>query len=247
MIRPKSKVMRSTILSVTFLLILFKFCGAQDTITRKTGIKIICNIIKVDSINIQYRIQMKNGAMVKTFLPLDGVAEYKYGPELEKANFWFNAGVGAGTVIGGFDSSNSSNAVGPSFGINFSSQVKRGLFSIRFIYNEEMIFLRMSPTQSISDFGVLYGRIAKIPKGFISLSGGISRVFGEHRGAFQNLNNYTFNYETQSYGTFGIPFESQIFWTPNSFIGVGIYGFANINPEKSFWGGLFCIQLGKLK
>lgn len=239
--------MRSTIISFTFLLIFTEFCWAQDTIIMKTGVKIICNIEKVDSINIHYSSRIIKGLKLESFLPLKGVSEYKYGPKSEIGCYWFNVGVGAGTVIGGFDSSNSSNAVGPSFGINFSSQVKRGLFSIRFIYNEEMIFLRMSPTQSISDFGVLYGRIAKIPKGFISLSGGISRVFGEHRGAFQNLNNYTFNYETQSYGTFGIPFESQIFWTPNSFIGVGIYGFANINPEKSFYGGLLSIQLGKLR
>ncbi|MEI7421716.1 MAG: hypothetical protein WCK18_06465 [Prolixibacteraceae bacterium] len=239
--------MRSAIISITFLLIMFKFSWAQDTITRKTGVKIICNIIKVDSINIHYHIRKKNGTEVKTFLPLEGVFEYKYGPKLERPNFWFNVGVGAGTVIGGFDSNHTDNAVGPSFGINFSSQIKKGLLSIRFIYNEEMVFLRMSPKQSVSDFGVLYGRIAKIPLGFVSLSGGISRVFGEQRGAFQNLSNYTFNYEQKTFSTFGIPLESQLFWTPSSVIGFGIYGFANINPEKSFFGGLFCIQLGKLK
>ena len=117
--------MRSAIISITFLLIMFKFSWAQDTITRKTGVKIICNIIKFDSINIHYHLRIKNGTIVKTFLPLEGVSEYKYGPKLERPNFWFNVGVGAGTVIGGFDSNHTDNAVGPSFGINFSSQIKQ--------------------------------------------------------------------------------------------------------------------------
>jgi hypothetical protein len=224
-----------------------EFCWAQDTIIRKTGVKIICNIVKVDSISIQYYIRFKNGTMVKTFLPIESVAEYKYGPKLVKANYWFNVGVGAGMVRGGFGSENTDNEVGLSYGINFSTQMKRGLISIRYIYNEEMIFLNLQPKESVRDIGALYGRLAKRPYGFASISGGISCVSGVHRGVFENLSDHSFNYEKKPYVTFGIPLESQLFWTPSPFIGFGIYGFANINPEKSFYGGLFCIQLGRLK
>lgn len=249
MVKPKSKVMRNSIISITFLLILitFKFSWGQDTIIRKTGVKIICNIVMVDSTNIHYFTRMKNGTMVKTFLPLESVTEYKYGPKLGKANYWFNVGVGAGRVRGGFDSENTDNETGLSYGFNFSTQMKKGLFSIRFIHNEEVIFLKTSLKESINDIGILYGRIAKIPFGFASVSGGISIVSGAHRGAFQNLDNYTFNYEKKPFVTLGIPIESQLFWTPSRFFGLGIYGFANINPEKTFFGGLFCIQLRKLK
>lgn len=239
--------LKKSLIILALFLVMFNYSWAQDTITRKTGVKIICNIVQVDSINIQYYTRIKNGTMVKTFLPLEGVSEYKYGPKLEKANYWFNVGVGAGTVIGGFDSNHTDNAIGPSFGISFSSQKKKGLLSIRFIYTEEMIFLNLLPKQTVSDIGVLYGRIAKNHYGFASVSGGISCASGVQRGAFQNLSDHSFNYDKKPYITLGIPLESQLFWTPSSFIGIGIYGFANINPEKSFWGGLFCIQLGKLK
>jgi hypothetical protein len=249
LIVPKSEVRRSYIIFITFLLILslFKFSSAQDTIIRKTGVKIICEIVKVDSTNIQYNIRLKDGTRVKTFLPIEDVTEYKYGPKLGKANYWFNVGVGAGIVRGGFRIENTDNEAGPSYGFNFSTQMKRGLISIRYIYNEEMIFLNLLPKESVRDIGVLYGRIAKASYGFASISGGISCVSGVHRGKFQNFSDHSINYEKQPYSTFGIPLESQLFWTPSSFIGLGIYGFANINPEKSFYGGLFCIQLGRLK
>ena len=241
--------MRSSVISITFLLILisFKLSWGQDTITRKTGVKIICNIVMVDSTNIHYYTRIKNGTMVKTFLPRESVTEYKYGPKLGKANYWFNVGVGVAMVKGGFESGNSDNEVGLSYGFNFSTQMKKGLISIRYIYNEEMIFLNLQPKESVHDIGVLYGRIAKIPFGFASISGGISIVNGVHRGVFENLSDHSFNYDRKPYFTFGIPLESQLFWTPFPFMGVGIYGFANINQEKTFFGGLFCVQIGKLK
>jgi hypothetical protein len=239
--------MKRFLILLALFLVMFKFSWAQDTIIRKTGVKIICEIIKVDSINIQYYTRIKNGIKVKTFLPIEDVTEYKYGPKLGKANYWFNVGVGAGIVRGGFGSENTDNEVGLSYGFNFSTQMKKGLISIRYIYNEEWIIFNLQPKESVRDIGVLYGRIAKKPYGFASISGGLSIVSGVHRGEYQNLGDHSFNYEKKPYSTFGIPLESQLFWTPTSFIGFGIYGFANINPEKSFFGGLFCIQVGRLK
>lgn len=239
--------MRNIVISIIFLLTICNISWAQDTIIMKTGVKIICNIEKVDSINIHYSTKIIKGSKLESFVPMEGVREYKYDSRSEFGCYWFNVGVGAGSVHRGFDSNSTENEICPSFGINFSSQVKKGLISIRFIYNEEMNFLRISPKPSVSDFGVLYGRMAKVSFGFVSISGGISYVFGEQLGAYKGISNYTFNYETKTYSTIGIPFESQIFWTPRPNIGFGIYGFANINSERSFYGGLFCIQLGKLR
>jgi hypothetical protein len=235
------KALLILILFVTML----KIGWAQDTIIIKSGVRIVCNIVEVDSVNIRFYTRLSNGTRVKTFIPVERVLEYKYGPKLEKADFWFNAGVGAGIVNGGFGSNNADNFDGPSFGLSYSTRKNKGLISIRFIYNEEMIFFKVSPLENLWDMGVLYGRIARRSYGFASISGGLGLVGGVHRGSFINLSDYTIRYEKHTYNTFGIPFESQLFWTPSPFVGFGIYGFANVNPEKSFFGGLFCIQLGR--
>ena len=236
---------KQAILFLILLFAMFKLSCAQDTIIIKSGVKIVYNIVEVDSINIKFYTRLRNGKMVQTFLPVERVMEYKYGPKLEKADFWFNAGIGAGIVRGGFGSNNADNFDGPSFGLSYSTRKNKGLFSIRFIYNEEMIFFKVSPLENVWDLGVLYGRIARRSFGFASISGGLCLVGGVRRGSFENLSNYTIHYDKHPYNTFGIPFESQLFWTPSPFIGFGIYGFANVNPDKSFFGGLFCIQLGR--
>jgi hypothetical protein len=236
---------KQALLILILLLAMFKLSWAQDTIINKSGVKIVCNIIEVDSVNIKFYTRLKTGARIKTFIPVESVMEYKYGSKLEKADFWFNAGVGACMVSGGFGNNSADYFDGPSLGMSFSTRKNKGLVSFRFLYNEEMIFLRTSPLEMVWDVGVLYGRIARTSYGFASISGGFGLVGGVRRGSFTDLSNYTFHYEKHSYNTIGIPFEGQLFWTPYHFIGFGIYGFANINPEKSFFGGLFCIQLGR--
>ena len=226
---------------------IFNFGSAQDTITRKTGETIICKIARVDSLDIYFSTITKNRILIHSNIPLESVTDYRYGSKLQKANYWFNIGLGAGFVGGGFGSNNADKPGAPSFGMSFSTQKKRGLVSIRFIYNKELIFLKIKPLETAWDLGVLYGKIARKSFGFVSISGGVSCVGGVRRGSFINLGEYTFHYEKQPFITLGIPLESQLFWTPSPYIGFGIYGFANFNPEKSFFGGLFCIQLGKQK
>jgi hypothetical protein len=53
------------------------------------------------------------------------------------------------------------------------------------------------------------------------------------------------NYERQEI-TIGIPIEVQLFLTAKV-IGIGVYGFANVNFESSFMGFLICLQIGKLR
>ena len=160
---------------------------------------------------------------------------------LKKANhWWFNAGLGACKV----------NRRGeyPSLGINFSYQIKRSLISLRCIYNFEFEILEPSPSESVWDVGALYGRFAKASYGFASVSGGVSYVGGVRRGRLLSSSGwFSEKYEKLTFNTVGIPIEGQLFWTPTSFFGIGICGFANMNPEKSFFGGLLCIKIGKLR
>ena len=45
----------------------------------------------------------------------------------------------------------------------------------------------------------------------------------------------------------GLPLETQVFWRPSTVIGLGLYGFADINHLRSFGGVTFGIQLGRLR
>ena len=83
---------------------------------------------------------------------------------------------------------------------------------------------------------------------FASISSGISLVGGVRRGRYLSSSGGWFGtnyYEQDSFVTVGIPVEGQLFWMQLNFLGIGLYGFANLNAEKSFIGALLCIQLGK--
>jgi hypothetical protein len=135
---------------------------------------------------------------------------------------WVNFGLGG-----------SSN--GPSAGISGSYQIKYHVISLRALYNEEIGIWDNFPDNS-SDMGLLYGLGARKKFFNVSISTGISRVSG-------SVITYS---DERKYAVVGIPIELQFFHT-GKIVGIGIYGFANINRELSFVGGLLCIQLGKLR
>jgi hypothetical protein len=45
----------------------------------------------------------------------------------------------------------------------------------------------------------------------------------------------------------GLPIEGQLSWLPAAFLGVGLYGFANLNRSRSFAGLTLSLQLGKVR
>lgn len=144
--------------------------------------------------------------------------------------YWVNAGLG-------FSSPQFPEGIPFSMGMSLSYQTGKSLISIRSIYNIDVSFniFGGSPplAETVWDIGALYGRIAKASYGFASISGGVSIVGGfRPEGSFLSA---------------GIPIEGQLFWTPSSFLGVGVYGFANLNKERSFVGALMCVQIGKLR
>jgi hypothetical protein len=156
--------------------------------------------------------------------------------------YWINAGLGG-------------SSFGISPGVCLSYRNRGNLISIRFIYNEE-INLQIfgpgpSPSESVWDLGALYGRNAKTLHGLASVSGGVSLVGGVRRGRYLSNSggwwSSTDSYEKLTFLTVGVPIEVQLFWTPLSSLGIGIYGFANLNRQKSFAGALLCVQIGKLQ
>jgi len=162
---------------------------------------------------------------------------------------WLNLGLGASSF----------SSFGSSLGINVSYQIRANLISFRYVYNAKFkgeIFTAYVPrSEKIRDFGVLYGLSTKSKVGFASISGGISIVSGVRRGEYlyKSCNSsggwFCFGpgyYEKLRFTTVGIPIEAQVFITGEN-AGIGIYVFANINPESSFFGALLSLQLGKLR
>lgn len=166
---------------------------------------------------------------------------FVYGQDISRdssAQFgWVNGGLGA-------------SSFGVSPGVCFSYQSEKNLFSVRYVYNEEFRFFAPSPLETVWDVGMLYCRSVKESYGLASISGGIGVVGGVRRGKYLGSIGGWFGtdyYEERTFLTVGIPVEGQVFWTPLDFFGIGFYGFANLNKEKSFVGALFCIQIGKLR
>lgn len=145
---------------------------------------------------------------------------------VNKKHYWVNFGIGAGSV----------GEEGGAITANISYQFGKNLFSLRALGNGELF------GKSMSDYGLLYGQSLKQNSLFVSVGAGLALVEGSiSHGLFSNQ-------EAEKIGpTIGIPFEAQLFWRPLPFLGIGIYGFANVNPEEPFYGFALNLQIGKLR
>ncbi len=45
----------------------------------------------------------------------------------------------------------------------------------------------------------------------------------------------------------GLPIEAQLAWLPAKFLGIGLYGFGNVNRRRSFGGVTLSLQLGRVR
>jgi hypothetical protein len=139
--------------------------------------------------------------------------------------YWANAGLGG-------------SSFGFSGGASLSFLLGRSPVSIRYVNNGTG---DLGPQQTVWDIGALYGEKNAIASwGFASISGGIGIVGGVYRRCSGKC-------EWREFLTVGIPVEGQIFWNPFSFLGIGIYGFGDLNLEHPFAGALLCVQVGKLR
>jgi hypothetical protein len=151
--------------------------------------------------------------------------------------YWLSAGVGG-------------SSYGFSGGLSISAQSGRSMLSIRYIsssrYGEGWLGGYTS-SENVWDISPLYGFIAKGKWGYASVSGGIGLVGGTKHGQYLGSANWINTYEKVPLTTIGIPLEAQLFFTPFSAFGIGVNGFANLNPKRSYSGILICLQWGKLR
>ena len=135
---------------------------------------------------------------------------------------------------------------GLSGGISVSGCFRNSLVSVRYVNNSEFTLFK-NLDETVWDLGILYGTSAKASYGMASISGGIALVGGVRRGKLLARGFLSEEYEAVKFSAVGFSIESQLFWTPDPSLGVGIYAFGNINGEQSFAGALLCLQIGALR
>lgn len=158
-------------------------------------------------------------------------------------HFWINGGFGL-------------NNTGISFGGSLNYRITPGfLFSVRFLRNNETGFKLISfsnkePMESVNDISILYGICNKTKRVMLTASAGAGVVFGLLRGnlLYTNYNGWfssTNLYEENNFFTVGLPLQAQLFWTPSDAFGIGLYGFININKDKTIVGAMLSIIVGE--
>jgi len=160
--------------------------------------------------------------VVLSLLPT-GPVEGQASPAPRRETFWFAGGLGVGSE----DFAGSLNG-SYQFGANVVSlrtAATAGLFD-----------------QGFNDYALLYGRATR-PAGaryHASVGAGLSLVDGCRGGSVFS--------DCRSVQTVvGFPIELQFFWRPGSVVGLGLYGFANLNRSQSFAGVTLGLQLGRLR
>ena len=140
--------------------------------------------------------------------------------------FWVNLGIGPSSV--GED--------GGAFSLSGTYQFGKNTLSFRVLSTGEIF------GKSLNEYGLLYGRTLKSSSILISAGAGLAMVEGRISHGILSSKELD-NIEP----TIGMPVEVQLFWRPASVIGIGLYGFANLNPEESFYGCTLSLQIGKLR
>jgi hypothetical protein len=176
-------------------------------------------------------IAMKNSIMILiTGLLLLWTSANTINAQSSKGNltdkyYWLDLGLGRSTVD-----------EGGGFHMGATYQFGRNMLSLRATLNGELF------GKTIGDYGLLYGYALASSRILSSFGVGISLVSGSiSKGLFSEE-------EAETIGpTIGLPLEAQLVWRPLKFMGIGLHGYANINPEESFTGATLCIHIGKLR
>lgn len=146
---------------------------------------------------------------------------------------WINVGFGG---LGG----SKFKGIGGSVSLNY--YIDKYLISVRLvnagdIFNYPMIPDNNPSVRNLNDISVTIGLIKKNKLLYSSASIGLG-IVNDNKKIRLRGNNFT---------TIGIPFGSQLFYTPLGGMGIGINVVGNINPQASYVGLLLAIQWGILR
>ena len=135
--------------------------------------------------------------------------------------------------------------------IEFAVQKKNNVYALGVTGISEFDLLSGSNVHnSVSSWGITYGKAIQQKSFFSSISGGLSLVTGEQKGNFISSAGGWFGmhyYEKIKAHTVGFPISAKFLWTPSTVYGLGLEVYANLNSLGSFYGINFCHQFGKLR
>jgi hypothetical protein len=158
---------------------------------------------------------------------------------------WVSLGVGPGSVAG-----SSQSWIAARFAVQWSKG--SNLWTIGTAGCSEFdIFGSMQPNEYARDYGLLYGKRWSGAMGYVSASAGLGLVAGMRRGKYTgNSGEWFFGtsyYEEKPFVTVGAPVDVQFVLAPIKFFGLGLDFFGNVNPKRSFGGGMLSLFVGQLR
>lgn len=165
------------------------------------------------------------------------------------SQFYYRFSLGGGFANGYPQQEAGATALGGS--LEFALQNKKTVYALGFTGVSEFLPLASYSVQnSISSFGITYGKVYQRKALFSSISAGISLVTSEERGSFISSDPGWFGtsyYEKIKSHTIGIPISAKVLWIPSRVYGIGVEVYANLNSKSSFYGINLCHQFGKLR
>jgi hypothetical protein len=144
-------------------------------------------------------------------------------PVTRRDTYWVGAGLGAGSE--GFGGQ-----------ANGSYQFGANLISLR-VASTAGLF-----DDGFTDYGLLYGRATRGAgeRHLLGIAAGVAVVDGcRGGGVFSDCQAVS--------AVVGLPLEFQAWFRPGKLIGIGLYGFANLNRVRTFGGLTFGFQVGRLR
>lgn len=121
-------------------------------------------------------------------------------------------------------------------------QVNAHLFTLRALWTGNLCFVCDDMNESW-DVALLYGRATRLEELHASLSVGAGVLGGDRTDRVVTGQVQMRNIATKV----SAALQAQLFLTLNQSFGVGLYGFANLNSQRSFYGLTLNLQIGKLR
>jgi hypothetical protein len=174
----------------------------------------------------QLQSQSTHGKSMEDLLPSDTLKSQN----ADHHPWWVNLGAGPALV-------------GTTFAMNggmvYCYQFDRSCVSARILgvtnNNPTVQTIDQSSTiYKMAEYGILYGPIWQTEYGYISVGAGAGFVRAAYETPFDISTNTSISF----------PMEVQWFWRFTAYAGLGVYTYASLNFEKSFYGVMLCAQLG---
>jgi hypothetical protein len=132
-------------------------------------------------------------------------------------------------------------------GLGLGSEDFGGQLNTSYQSGANLISFRVSSTAGLfedgfTDYGLLYGRANRgaEDRHLFGAAIGVALVDGcRGGGVFDSCRDVS--------TVIGLPLELQAFWRPGKVVGLGVYGFANLNQSQSFAGLTVSLQVGRLR